>query len=42
MRTRPGADWLLALTLAAIVWLMGYHGKQLVDLLDAVGRRDSH
>jgi hypothetical protein len=42
LRTRPGIDWLVALALAAIVWLMGYHGKQLVDLLDAVGRRATY
>jgi hypothetical protein len=42
VRTRPGVDWVFALTLAAIVGLMGHQGRQLVENLDAVGRRATY
>jgi hypothetical protein len=42
LAVRPVVDWLVALALAAIVWLMGYEGRPLVDLLDPVGRRATY
>ena len=42
IRTRPGVDWLIALAFAGAAWWMGNHDKELLELLDAGGRRAAY